>query len=235
MTRDVPTRMPPAVRRRKLLGGDGQWAGARQDTTAGSWRTRGFPRRTGEFLPMSACHATWDAAPRTSCVGGDRGGPGEPCGPCGALERVALEDGGVRLDRVRRRSRSSSVAPSARSADEGLGDRERGVAARRADPRPGELQDPRARERAGAVAVGDRSTSRCSRRRSAASSRRSPSSPTLPAIVSPIDHPNAGLISRDRHSVLVQFDVKGKADQAKDKIAPILAAIDGVQSGASRA
>ena len=39
-----------------------------------------------------------------------------------------------------------------------------------------------------------------------------------------------GLISRDRRSVLVQFDVKGPADKAKDKIAPILAAIAGVQS-----
>ena len=34
-------------------------------------------------------------------------------------------------------------------------------------------------------------------------------------IVSPIDHPRAGLVSRDRHSALVQFDVKGKADKAK--------------------
>jgi RND superfamily putative drug exporter len=49
-------------------------------------------------------------------------------------------------------------------------------------------------------------------------------------IVSPIEHPNAGLVSRDRHSVLVEFDVKGKADQAKDKIAPILAAIDSAQA-----
>ena len=54
--------------------------------------------------------------------------------------------------------------------------------------------------------------------------------PDVAGIVSPIEHPNAGLISQDRHSVLVQFDVKGKADQAKDKIAPILAAIDGVQT-----
>ena len=36
---------------------------------------------------------------------------------------------------------------------------------------------------------------------------------------------------RDRHSALVQFDVKGKAEDAKDKIAPILAAIDGAQTG----
>ena len=50
-------------------------------------------------------------------------------------------------------------------------------------------------------------------------------------IVSPIDHPKAGLVSRDRHSALVQFDVKGDAEDAKDKIAPILAAIDGAQAG----
>ena len=54
--------------------------------------------------------------------------------------------------------------------------------------------------------------------------------PDVGAIVSPIDHPNAGLISRDRRSVLVQFDVKGPADEAKDKIAPILESIAGVQS-----
>jgi uncharacterized membrane protein YdfJ with MMPL/SSD domain len=55
--------------------------------------------------------------------------------------------------------------------------------------------------------------------------------PNVTNIVSPINNPDAGLISRDRHSALVQFDVKGKAEQAKDKIAPILASIDGVQAG----
>jgi uncharacterized membrane protein YdfJ with MMPL/SSD domain len=55
--------------------------------------------------------------------------------------------------------------------------------------------------------------------------------PDVAEIISPIDHPNAGLVSRDRHSALVQFDLKGKAEDAKDKIAPILAAIDGTQSG----
>jgi RND superfamily putative drug exporter len=39
-------------------------------------------------------------------------------------------------------------------------------------------------------------------------------------IVSPINQPNAGLISKDRHSALVQFDMKGEAADAKDKIAP---------------
>jgi uncharacterized membrane protein YdfJ with MMPL/SSD domain len=50
-------------------------------------------------------------------------------------------------------------------------------------------------------------------------------------IVSPIDHPHAGLVSRDRHSALVQFDVKGKLADAKDKMAPILAAVEGAQAG----
>ena len=57
------------------------------------------------------------------------------------------------------------------------------------------------------------------------------SQPDVAAIISPIEHPNAGLISRDRRSVLVQFDVKGPADKAKDKIAPILAAVAGAQAG----
>ncbi len=55
--------------------------------------------------------------------------------------------------------------------------------------------------------------------------------PNVTNIVSPINRPRAGLISADRHSALVQFDVKGKADEAKDKIAPILKSIDGVQAG----
>ena len=50
-------------------------------------------------------------------------------------------------------------------------------------------------------------------------------------IVSPIDHPHAGLVSRDRHSALVQFDVKGRLADAKDKMAPILAAVEGAQAG----
>src|SRR5438046_896702 len=43
--------------------------------------------------------------------------------------------------------------------------------------------------------------------------------PNVRDIISPIDHPQAGLVSRDRHSALVQFDVAGKAEKAKDKMA----------------
>jgi RND superfamily putative drug exporter len=50
-------------------------------------------------------------------------------------------------------------------------------------------------------------------------------------VISPIEHPNAGLVSADKHSALVQFDVKGDAGDAEDKIGPILDAIDGAQSG----
>ena len=53
--------------------------------------------------------------------------------------------------------------------------------------------------------------------------------PNVTNIVSPIGNPNAGLISKDHHSVLVQFDMRGKADAAHSKIAPVLAAIARVQ------
>jgi uncharacterized membrane protein YdfJ with MMPL/SSD domain len=55
--------------------------------------------------------------------------------------------------------------------------------------------------------------------------------PNVTNIVSPIEHPRAGLVSADRHSALVQFDVKGDAEDAEGKIAPILAAIDNAQAG----
>ena len=53
--------------------------------------------------------------------------------------------------------------------------------------------------------------------------------PSVTNIVSPIGNPNAGLISKDHHSVLVQFDVKGDADAAKSKIAPVLRSIERIQ------
>jgi uncharacterized membrane protein YdfJ with MMPL/SSD domain len=53
--------------------------------------------------------------------------------------------------------------------------------------------------------------------------------PDVTNIVSPLDHPNAGLVSADRHSALVQFEIRGKTEDAKDKVAPILATVDRVQ------
>jgi len=55
--------------------------------------------------------------------------------------------------------------------------------------------------------------------------------PNVARIISPVEYPNAGLISRDQHSALVQFDIKGKAEDAKDKVGPILDAIRTVEAG----
>jgi uncharacterized membrane protein YdfJ with MMPL/SSD domain len=49
-------------------------------------------------------------------------------------------------------------------------------------------------------------------------------------IITPLDHPHAGLVSRDGRSALVQFEIRGKSADAKDKVAPILAAVDRMQS-----
>ena len=55
--------------------------------------------------------------------------------------------------------------------------------------------------------------------------------PDVTNIVSPIEHPRAGLVSTDQHSALVQFDIRGDAEDAEGKVAPILRAIEGVQAG----
>src|SRR5262245_12261883 len=55
--------------------------------------------------------------------------------------------------------------------------------------------------------------------------------PDVTNIVSPVEQPRAGLVSADGHSVLVQFDINGDAEDAADKVAPILHAIDDVQAG----
>ena len=54
--------------------------------------------------------------------------------------------------------------------------------------------------------------------------------PDVTNIVSPIGQPNAGQVSKDGHSVLVQFDFKGKADAAHNKVAPILGEIAKLQA-----
>jgi uncharacterized membrane protein YdfJ with MMPL/SSD domain len=55
--------------------------------------------------------------------------------------------------------------------------------------------------------------------------------PNATNIQNPLVEPGGGgQISRDGHSVLVQFTVKGDPDKAKDKIEPILTAIAGAQA-----
>src|SRR5690348_8138137 len=48
-------------------------------------------------------------------------------------------------------------------------------------------------------------------------------------IVLPTNGSASGLVSEDRHSALVQFDVRGDPENANDKIAPVLAVVDDVQ------
>jgi len=54
--------------------------------------------------------------------------------------------------------------------------------------------------------------------------------PDVENIVSPLEQQRAGLISSDRHSALLRFDITGPADEADGKVEPILAAIERVQA-----
>src|ERR687884_479082 len=47
-------------------------------------------------------------------------------------------------------------------------------------------------------------------------------------VKSPLDRANASLVSDDRRTVMVTWDMKGTYDEAKKKIDPIQAAVDGV-------
>jgi RND superfamily putative drug exporter len=55
--------------------------------------------------------------------------------------------------------------------------------------------------------------------------------PNVTNIQNPLDPRQGGLVSKDRRSALVQFDIKGKAADAADKVQPMLDAIDRVQAG----
>jgi hypothetical protein len=49
-------------------------------------------------------------------------------------------------------------------------------------------------------------------------------------IRSPLDPAHADQVSRDRHSAIVRFDVRGVPDTAADRVAPIVAAVDGARA-----
>src|SRR5262245_40860687 len=59
--------------------------------------------------------------------------------------------------------------------------------------------------------------------------RRLHAQPNATNIDSPFALANSGQVSRDRHSALVEFDIRGKSDDAKDKIGPILATVAAAQ------
>jgi hypothetical protein len=54
--------------------------------------------------------------------------------------------------------------------------------------------------------------------------------PNVTNVESPFAAGNAGRISSDRHSALVQFDIRRKSEDAADKVAPILATVAKAQS-----
>jgi RND superfamily putative drug exporter len=49
-------------------------------------------------------------------------------------------------------------------------------------------------------------------------------------IRSPLDPAHADQVSRDRHSAIVRFDVRGDPDTASDRVAPVVAAVDGARA-----
>ena len=53
--------------------------------------------------------------------------------------------------------------------------------------------------------------------------------PVVTHLTAATDTGAAGLVSKDRHSALVQFDIKGKIDSAGDRIGPVNAAIRAAQ------
>ena len=59
--------------------------------------------------------------------------------------------------------------------------------------------------------------------------RRLEAQPNATNIDSPFAPGNAGRVSSDGHSALVEFDIRGKSEDAKDKVEPILAAVADAQ------
>jgi RND superfamily putative drug exporter len=53
--------------------------------------------------------------------------------------------------------------------------------------------------------------------------------PETQRVRSPLDAANAGQISKDRHSALVQFEMRGDQDTADDRVQPVLNAVERVQ------
>src|SRR5262245_5709065 len=50
--------------------------------------------------------------------------------------------------------------------------------------------------------------------------------PVVTNIRSPLDPAHADQVSRDRHSAIVRFDMRGDPDTAADRVSPVVAAVD---------
>jgi uncharacterized membrane protein YdfJ with MMPL/SSD domain len=55
--------------------------------------------------------------------------------------------------------------------------------------------------------------------------------PVVSNIRNPLDPANVGRISADKHSAIVSFDIRGDAENAVDKIDPVIAAVDTAAAG----
>jgi uncharacterized membrane protein YdfJ with MMPL/SSD domain len=64
--------------------------------------------------------------------------------------------------------------------------------------------------------------------------RRLEAQPNVTNVESPFAAGNAGRVSDDGHSALVQFDIRGKLEDAQDKVAPILKTVAGAQQAHSQ-
>jgi len=53
--------------------------------------------------------------------------------------------------------------------------------------------------------------------------------PAVARVRSPLGRSNRGQVANDGHSAIVQFEIRGDEDKAQDKVAPVLAAVAGVQ------
>lgn len=58
--------------------------------------------------------------------------------------------------------------------------------------------------------------------------------PQIDRLRSPLSPGNAGQISRDRHSALVEFDLRGNPDTAQNRVQPVLNAVASLQRAAPR-
>jgi uncharacterized membrane protein YdfJ with MMPL/SSD domain len=58
--------------------------------------------------------------------------------------------------------------------------------------------------------------------------------PVVSNIRNPLDPANVGQISADKHSAIVSFDIRGDAENAVDKIDPVIAAVDTAAAGNPR-
>jgi uncharacterized membrane protein YdfJ with MMPL/SSD domain len=56
--------------------------------------------------------------------------------------------------------------------------------------------------------------------------RRLAAIPVVTNLRSPLDPAHAGQVSRDRHSAIVRFDLRGDPDTASDRVGPVAAAVD---------